>query len=653
MSESGALSENRALSERFTLLVAGALDQRTGGYMYDARMVEALRSQGHLVEVAELGGQFPLACDRAAGEFAEALAKLDDGERVIIDGLVMGSLPDIVATHGARLDITALLHHPLGDEQGLNEETQARLHTSELEGLQSVTRIVVTSRFTARRLDELAQSYQLPLSAPIAVVEPGVEPAPVSPAPLNGEPIRLLCVATLTPRKGQDVLVEALAGLETRHFQCDLYGAPRDEAFAAEVAALIERHGLSQVTLHGECDAEALEAAYRGAHALVLPSWYEGYGMVVTEALAHGLPVITTTGGALADTLPDNAGLGVPPGDSLALGEAIERFLSDASLRARLYEGAREAREALDDWQAAGAAFTQALMRPAHFSAGSRFAADWLTLRESVDFGARSRELAQKADEWLGREPGEAVIADLGCGRGSNLQFLAPLIQGAHTWQLFDHDEQLLDEAKARAEALGSASNEPVSVEVHCASIADLDHPALASVRLVSASALLDLVSQEWIESLAERCADQRQAVLIALSVTGQWCFLDERGETLEDGDDLWARSLFNAHQARDKGLGSALGGAAQSALAQALEARGYRVEQADTPWRLEAGDSERRPLACSLIEGFAEAMTEQAPMEASRIAQWRDARLQGVRAGTLGVWVGHRDLLALPADKA
>ncbi|WP_447555619.1 glycosyltransferase [Vreelandella sp. EE22] len=641
------------MRKRFTLIVAGSLDQCTGGYLYDAQMVHALREQGFEVIVVELAGHFPQACDQAAGEFAKALDALEDGEHVIIDGLVMGSLPDMVASHGARLDITALLHHPLGDEQGLAADEQERLHVSELQGLQSVARIIVTSRFTERRLNTLADDYALPISAPITAVEPGVEPAPISPGHVEGEPVRLLCVATLTPRKGQDVLVEALSHVRAPHWQCDLFGGKRDPAFTAKIEALIERHRLTRITLHGECDTDTLEAAYQHAHALVLPSWYEGYGMVVTEALAHGLPVITTTGGALADTLPDKAGLSVEPGDAKALAEALERFCSEAELRERLRLGAVEARDVLNDWQAAGAAFISALTAQPELSAGSQFAADWLTLRESVDFKARSATLAQQAGQWLEQHPGAPEIADLGCGRGSSMQFLAPRIRGAQTWRLFDHDTRLLEDAQARARTLESASGDAVKVRTHCASLTDLTHEALSEAKLVTASALLDLVSREWIDMLASRCAAQKQALLVALSVTGQWCFVDQANQVLEDEDDRWALALFNAHQLRDKGLGQALGGTAHGELVEALKGHGYRVDEAETPWQLGADDQTLMPMMCSLVEGWAEAMTEQAPQEANRIAQWRDARLDAVRAGKRGIWVGHRDLLALPPVEA
>ncbi|UXZ53251.1 glycosyltransferase [Halomonas sp. 7T] len=653
------------MSQRLTLIVAGAPDQRTGGYIYDAQIVAALREQGVTIDVIGLPGRFPDADETASLGLGETLAAQPDGARVIIDGLAMGALPDIVRRHTHRLDITALLHHPLGDEQGLRSEDQQRLHRSELAGIASVARVIVTSRFTERRLRELANHYALPMNTPISVVEPGVAAAPISPAAEPDVPIRLLCVGTLTPRKGQDVLVNALAGLSDLNWQCDCYGGARDVAFTQRVQQLIDDNGLSgRVVLHGECDAATLEAAYQSAHALLLPSWYEGYGMVVTEALAHGLPVITTTGGALKDTLPEGAGLSVAPGDVNALKAALQDFIADAALRTTLRAGAAEARGNLHDWQAAGAAFAKALQLPPSLAAGSQFQADWLTLRERVDAHARSKELTQAAAVWLvsgvdvkGR-PSDQVpptcIADLGCGRGSNMQFLAPQIPNPQHWMLFDHDAGLLNEALERAAALRSAKGQPVSVESHCVSLTTLKHPALEKARLVTASALLDLVSRAWIEALVSQCVRHRQGVLMAMSVTGAWCFTDRQLTPVENDEDCWVQSLFVAHQQRDKGLGDALGGDAHGVLMEAFKQQGFQVSEAETPWQLNASDPAVRPLMHALVAGWADAATEQAPEEAAnRISQWRDRRLQAVEEGAVGILVSHRDLLALPADEA
>ena len=537
---------------------------------------------------------------------------------MILDGLAVGALPNVVARHADRLDLTALLHHPLGDEQGLSSDEQQHLHRSELTGLGCVARIIVTSRFTARRLTALAEQYAVPLTAPISVVEPGVAHAPISPAPREGEPLRLLCVATLTPRKGQDVLVKALAGLTHLPWQCDCYGAERDAEFSASVRQRVEEHHLGErIALHGECDAATLEAAYHQAHALVLPSWYEGYGMVVTEALAHGLPVITTTGGALRDTLPEGAGLSVAPGDVPALQAALEQFCRDQTLRTALRAGAAVARGELNDWQGAGAQFASALNMGAapNMPAGSQFASSW-----------RSSALVAGLNAWLANRD-SVTLADLGCGRGSNVQFLVPRLSVPQRWALFDHDPELLKEARGRAMQLHDARGQPVQVATHCTSLATLAHPALLEADVVSASALL-----------------------VSLSVTGEWCFIDAEPQPLDHPEDRFVRGLFNAHQQRDKGLGEALGGYAHAALVEALKRRGYSLEEAATPWQLAAGDATHEPLIRSLIEGWAAAATEQAPEAATRIAEWRTARLDAVERGQWGVWVGHHDLLALPA---
>ncbi|MBR9903936.1 MAG: glycosyltransferase [Gammaproteobacteria bacterium] len=641
------------MSRRFTLIVAGDPAQRTGGYIYDAHIVSALRDQGWAINVVGLAGTFPDADAEAAAALAQALNALPDHGAVVIDGLAMGALPEIVAQHAQRLDITALLHHPLGDELGLNEADQQRFHRSELTALAPVARIIVTSHFTARRLPELAAHYALPLNANVTVVEPGVAQAPISPAAEPDETLRLLCVATLTPRKGQDVLVQALAGVAGDHWQCDCYGGARDPEFTRRVEQLIEQNGLqASVHLHGECDSETLEAAYRGAHALVLPSWYEGYGMVVTEALAHGLPVITTTGGALRDTLPEGAGLNVEPGDADALQDALSRFCHDAKLRQKLRQGAAQARDGLSDWQQSGVEFATALTAPIDaptLRAGSQFASDWLTLREAADVASRSQRLAGLAAEWLSTRNPTPLIADLGCGRGSNMRFLAPRLSGQQRWKLIDHDAILLAQARQRAAGLSDRQGQPVEVETHCVSLEPLADVPLDDAHLVTASALLDLVSQQWIDALVASIAEQQQALLIALSVTGEWHFIDLQGAPVLDDEDHWLRAMFIAHQQRDKGLGDALGGQAHQALVSALEAAHYRVEQAETPWLLAADSHAQQPLMMALLEGWAEAATEQAPQASARIATWLQLRQQAVANGELGIGVGHRDLFATP----
>ncbi|WP_280539034.1 glycosyltransferase family 4 protein [Chromohalobacter sp. 11-W] len=348
------------MSHPVTLIVAGDPAQLTGGYVYDARVVTALREHGWPIEVIGLEGRFPEPDATAKKALENALAARPAGAHVIIDGLAMGGLPDVLEAHAQRVTLTALVHHPLADETGLGDAERERFLISETRALSAVHNVIVTSPFTARRLADFEVGPER-----LHVVEPGVMRA--VPAHGNAEVPRLLCVATVTPRKGHDVLVEALATLTDLPWTCDCIGGlDRAPTHVEDVQARIATHGLEErIHLLGERSAEALDEAYHASDIFVLPSHYEGYGMVVSEALAHALPVITTTGGALAHTLPDDAGLKVPPGDVEALAAALREMLSDPHKRQAWREGAERARGSLRDWSQVGAAFATALQRGA------------------------------------------------------------------------------------------------------------------------------------------------------------------------------------------------------------------------------------------------------------------------------------------------
>ncbi|WP_110642703.1 glycosyltransferase family 4 protein [Salinicola sp. CPA57] len=343
----------------FTLIVAGDPGQLTGGYVYDARIVETLRNGGWKIDVVGVDGRFPEPDAVASHALDSALTALPDGSQAVIDGLALGGLPAIVERHASRLSITALIHHPLADETGLGAPEQQRFRISETRALAAAGNVIVTSVYTARRLAD----FDVPAEK-IAVIEPGVETGELASGDGSGTP-RLLCIATVTPRKGQDLLVEALAGLTALSWQCDLIGAlDRAEAYVDKVREAIDGHQLGErIHLLGAQTRESLAAHYRQADLFVLPSHYEGYGMVITEALAHGLPVVTTSGGALAHTLPDAAGIKVPPGDVTALRDALKRMLEEPETRQRYCQGAREIRDRLGNWQTAAEAFGEAMKR--------------------------------------------------------------------------------------------------------------------------------------------------------------------------------------------------------------------------------------------------------------------------------------------------
>jgi glycosyltransferase involved in cell wall biosynthesis len=345
-------------------IVPGSLDQRTGGSIYDTRIVEGLRRRGWAVVVHGLAGKFPLGDARARASLAETLGRLPDGLRVVIDGLAMGGMPDVIREHGARLRVLALVHLLLADEPGLDPDQRDRYLELEREALACSGMIVVTSTFTAARLKDIGVD-----PAVIRTVPPGTDPAPLAPGPGSDALPRLLCVASVTPGKAQDVLVRALIRLAEIPWDCICAGSvTRSPAFAHEVQRITREAGLSdRISFPGECDGDTLDKLYLTSSVFVFPSLYEGYGMALTEAMARGLPVITTTGGAIPQTVPADAGILVPPGDDAALADALRPLLVDAPneprsarvRRARLGAAARRHASRLPGWDQAVDAFSE------------------------------------------------------------------------------------------------------------------------------------------------------------------------------------------------------------------------------------------------------------------------------------------------------
>jgi glycosyltransferase involved in cell wall biosynthesis len=295
---------------------------------------------------------------------------------VLIDGLALGALPEAVEREAARLRIVGLVHHPLANETGLAPDLAARLEASERRALAAVRAVVVTSRTTAGAL----QAYGVSADD-VTVVEPGTDfgpPArssrPEVPGADSAE-LALLCVATLTPRKGHEILFRALAATPHRRWRLICAGSvDRDPATVARLRAQLDADGIAdRVALVGDLDARALDAQYAAADLFVLPTLHEGYGMAVAEALARGLPVVSTATGAVDDLVTGGfgrpcdqpAGIVVPPGDEDAFAQALARVLGDADLRARLAGGARLARARLPLWPDACASMERVLDRVA------------------------------------------------------------------------------------------------------------------------------------------------------------------------------------------------------------------------------------------------------------------------------------------------
>ena len=340
-------------------VVPGDPQTRTGGYIYDKRIVRGLRGMARAVAVHALRGPFPQADADARDDAARVFASVPDGAVVVVDGLALGMLPELAARVTERLRLVALVHHPLAYETGLGEAARAERFESERAALACARRIIVTSRTTAALLGDYGAA-----PARIGVVEPGTDPAPVA-VGSRGPGLNLLCVATLTPRKGHAVLIDALARLKDRDWRLTCAGGAHfDAACARDIRNRIAAHGLGQrVELVGEVGPAKLSDLYGTADALVLASFFEGYGVVLSEALARGLPIISTTGGAIPATVPAGAGLLVEPGHRGKLAAALQRACDDPSLLPRLGAAARRARAGLASWSTAAARFNAELER--------------------------------------------------------------------------------------------------------------------------------------------------------------------------------------------------------------------------------------------------------------------------------------------------
>jgi glycosyltransferase involved in cell wall biosynthesis len=331
---------------RLVLAYPGDLETRTGGYIYDRRLAIELEARGWAVERLSLGDGFPLPSPARLATAERELARVPDGTTVLVDGLALGAMPRQVERVCARLDLVALVHHPLCLETGLSPDDTAALERSERESLAAVRAVVVTSRRTA---DTLVSLMALPAAA-ITVAPPGTDAAPVAGGSRDGK-LRMLCVGTVIARKGQALLVEALAGVPGR-WELTIAGSLKaDPATSTRLRAAIGEAGLDdRVRLVGELAPEALAAHYAASDLFVSASLYEGYGMALAEALARGLPIVAAAGGAVADTVPATAGLLVPPGDREALREALARCVGEPALLAWLREGALAERQRLPRW---------------------------------------------------------------------------------------------------------------------------------------------------------------------------------------------------------------------------------------------------------------------------------------------------------------
>lgn len=337
--------------------IPGDIETPTGGYGYDRRLMAELPSFGVTVTHLTLPGSFPSPSPEDCATVARQFAKLPADATILIDGLALGSMPENTVKQ-FKQRVIALVHHPLALESGISDARRDALRNSERKALALVEQVIVVSEVSKRILES---DYGVAGDA-ITVAEPGTDPA--QRATGTGTPMQLLCVGTVTPRKAYDVLIAALEPLKELDWRLSIAGAvDRDPAATAALKAQIGAAGLvDKVTLTGVVVPATLDRFYESADIFVMPSLFEGYGMVLGEAMARGLPIICTTGGAAAETVPEGAAIKVAPGDVEALTRALESALGDRKLRARLSDASWEAGRKLPTWNETARRVAAAIM---------------------------------------------------------------------------------------------------------------------------------------------------------------------------------------------------------------------------------------------------------------------------------------------------
>jgi glycosyltransferase involved in cell wall biosynthesis len=327
--------------------IPGDLALPTGGYAYDRQLLARLPAHGIHVRHLPLPGSFPAPSDGDLADTSRLLLAEHWRTVLLIDGLAYGAFPTGMAA-GLAGRVVALCHHPLALETALSPDRAADLKRLESAALGYAAAVIVTGRATA---EILGRDFGVP-AARITVAEPGVERATRARETPFGQPLHLLAVGAVSPRKGYDLLIAALAKMAALPWRLTIAGATdrAPDTFGALQQQVTGLGLADRVTFAGAVSDDALAALYGEADIFVMASHYEGYGMVLTEALARGLPIITTRSGPAVDVIPDTAAQKVAVGDVDDLAGSLAYLIGDASARQRHADAAWAAAQSLPDW---------------------------------------------------------------------------------------------------------------------------------------------------------------------------------------------------------------------------------------------------------------------------------------------------------------
>lgn len=329
---------------RAAFALPGEITTLTGGYIYDRHVVDGLRGLGWEVDVLSLGTSFPAPSASDQTDAGAQLTALPADCPVIVDGLAFGAMD---TDHVAQVEapIIAMVHHPLAYENGIPEAERMRLLERERANLAYTAHVIVPSPHTAQMLRD---HYDVPETM-ITIARPGTARPTSFPAPQD--PPLILSVGIQVPRKGHDVLLQALALIEDVPWKAVIIGGVHDEAYGKVLTALVQDLGLSdRVHMPGRVQADELSRYYAQASLFALATRYEGYGIVFDEATVHGLPIVSCRVGAVPGTVAPEAARLVPPDDPASFARALREILMDPARRGQMAAAASNAAHGLASW---------------------------------------------------------------------------------------------------------------------------------------------------------------------------------------------------------------------------------------------------------------------------------------------------------------
>jgi glycosyltransferase involved in cell wall biosynthesis len=308
--------------------IPGNIQTRTGGYIYERRMLESLNALGQPTRHIELMTSWPHPTPEAENDLVEKLAALPKDMPLILDGLVFGAMDTAVLAAQNR-PIIAMLHHPLGLEAGLAPDRAAELLEREAANLRHAAHVVVPSPHTR---DILVRDFGVP-AASISIALPGFDRPTLRAIPKACPPL-ILSVGIICQRKGHDILLDALAQVAHLDWQAVIVGMVHEADVQDRLLHQRARLGLEgRVRFTGVIPPEDLDQLYQQASIFALATRYEGYGMVLSEAQLYGLPVLSCTVGAVPQTVPPSSGILVPPDNAVAFAKSLATLLQDEALR--------------------------------------------------------------------------------------------------------------------------------------------------------------------------------------------------------------------------------------------------------------------------------------------------------------------------------